>query len=220
MKLPKARTIEIVEQNLGNELLIYDLTAHRTYTLNETLKIVFRACDGKTSFDDLKRENKFTDEIIYLALDELRKHQLVEDAGDLSLTRMKRREIIRKIGLTAVISPPVISSIVAPTAAHAASGNPAALGASCVRPSDCQSRNCGFTFGAGPPFVTPGSPAVYIDCPPVTSPGPPVNVGYPGYPLYYPGPPVTTACPPVLVTPATPPTSIPGPSTILYVCQQ
>lgn len=219
MKLPKARTTEIVEQDLASELLIYDLTAHKAYTFNEPLKIVFRACDGKTSFDDLKRDYKFTDEIIYLALDELRKHQLIEDADDLSLTRIKRREIIRKIGLTAITALPMISSIVAPTAAHAASGNLAALGASCARPSDCQSRNCSFTFGAGPPFVTPGSPAVYFDCPPVTSPGPPVNIDPPSAPFYVPGAPVTTACPPVLITPATPPTTMPGPSTIIYVCQ-
>ena len=48
--LPEARTLELVEQDLGQELLIYDLTTHNAYTLNETLKLIFRACDGENDF--------------------------------------------------------------------------------------------------------------------------------------------------------------------------
>ena len=70
--LPKARTTEIVERDLSKELLIYDLTTHKAYTLNETSKIVFKTCDGRTTFDELKEKHRFTDELIYFALDQLK----------------------------------------------------------------------------------------------------------------------------------------------------
>lgn len=54
-KLPKAGTENLVEQNLGAQTLIYDLLTHKAFNLNETSSIVYKACDGKTSFDELKR---------------------------------------------------------------------------------------------------------------------------------------------------------------------
>ena len=46
INLPRARTADIIEQNAGKELLIYDLQIDKTYTLNETSTIVFQACGG------------------------------------------------------------------------------------------------------------------------------------------------------------------------------
>ena len=69
MTLPLARHSGVVVQELGAELLIYDLTTHQAYQLNETLMIVYRDCDGGgTSFADLKRRHQFTDDLIHLAL--------------------------------------------------------------------------------------------------------------------------------------------------------
>jgi hypothetical protein len=49
-------------------VLIYDLNTHKAYNLNETSSIVYQACDGKTSFSELKSETNFTDELIFLAI--------------------------------------------------------------------------------------------------------------------------------------------------------
>lgn len=121
MKLPKARTNEIVEQDLGHELLIYDLTDNKAYTLNETSKIVFKACGGESSFADLKRDYKFTDDFIYLALDELNKNNLLEDYQSSHFAGLTRREAIRRVGLASIIALPVILSLTAPRAADASS---------------------------------------------------------------------------------------------------
>jgi hypothetical protein len=43
MKLPKARTENLLEQNLENETLIYDLTIDKAFNLNGTLSLV-RCC--------------------------------------------------------------------------------------------------------------------------------------------------------------------------------
>lgn len=80
MKLPKARTENIVEQNLDKELLIYDLVTNKAYTLNETWRAVFKACGSNTTFDELKSKSKLNDEIIYLALDELKKNNLLKES--------------------------------------------------------------------------------------------------------------------------------------------
>jgi hypothetical protein len=127
-RLPIARNREIVIQELGKEVLIYDLTVHKAYNLNETSAIVFNACDGKTSFDDLKFRNNFTDDIIFLALDELKKENLLEKGEDYKspFAGMSRREVIRRVGFASATALPVIISLVAPTAASAQSaGSPA-----------------------------------------------------------------------------------------------
>jgi hypothetical protein len=66
-RLPEARTNNLVVQDLGNEILIYDLIANKACCLNETSAIVWQACHQKESFHQLKKEHKFTDDLIYLA---------------------------------------------------------------------------------------------------------------------------------------------------------
>lgn len=53
MLLPKVRDTDIIVQELDRELLIYDLKINKAYALNEALKIVYLACDGETSDEDL-----------------------------------------------------------------------------------------------------------------------------------------------------------------------
>ena len=123
-KLPVARTTEIVVQELGKEILIYDLNTHKAYNLNETSSTVYKACDGKTTFDELRVKAKFTDDIIFLALDELKKENLLDKDKSYNspFVGISRREAIRRVGLASMIALPVISSLIAPTAAMAQSG--------------------------------------------------------------------------------------------------
>ena len=121
MKLPQARTSELMEQNADKELLIYDLRIDKAFVLNETSKNVFKACNGKASFDELKLQYNYTDDLIYLALDELKKNDLMQDEYLSPFAGMNRREVIRRVGLASMIALPVISGLVAPSAAHASS---------------------------------------------------------------------------------------------------
>ena len=118
MKLPLARHKNIIVQELSKEILIYDLDTHKAYSLNETSSIVYKACDGKTAFEEFRIRNKFTDEIIYLALDELRKENLIEANDDSYVspfTGMSRREAIKKVGLSSMVVMPGILAVVSPT---------------------------------------------------------------------------------------------------------
>lgn len=76
-KLPKARNENIVVQNLNDEVLIYDTITNQAFCLNETSAKVFNYCDGQTAFAELKSRYKYTDELIFLALDELKAKNLL-----------------------------------------------------------------------------------------------------------------------------------------------
>lgn len=119
-KLPPSKTENIVVQNLESELLIYDLVTNKVFCLNETSALVYKACDGKTSFDELKNKHQFTDDLIFLSLDLLKKENLLDDNFVSPLQGMKRREVVKIIGKTSLIAIPIISSLMAPSSAMAA----------------------------------------------------------------------------------------------------
>jgi hypothetical protein len=150
--LPKGRTENITEQDLGGELLIYDLAANRALNLNETSARVFRACDGQTSFEELKDKYQFTDELIFLTLEKLHGENLLEDEIITPFAGLSRREVIKKVGLGTMVALPVVSGMIAPTAIQAASG--------CATPNNITATNqncasfsctnfCVAVYGAG-----------------------------------------------------------------------
>lgn len=147
-KLPRSRRDKIVVQQLDDEVLVYDLKIHKAYCLNKTAAIVFNACDGQTTFDELKREYKFTDDLIYLALDELKSQRLIADDYRSTLAGISRREAIRKVGLASVVALPIVTGLVAPRAADAqsvacvVSGQPCIPGGAEVFPGVTQGNCC------------------------------------------------------------------------------
>lgn len=119
--LPSVKQSDIVIQNIGDELLIYNLKTNQAYSLNETSKNIYQFCNGKTSFDELKQKFNYSDDLIFLALDELKRNDLIEESYQSKFAGVSRREVIRKVGLSTMIALPFISSIVAPSAANAQS---------------------------------------------------------------------------------------------------
>lgn len=121
MNLPKARTENILEQNLKNETLIYDLTIDKAFNLNATLTAVYKACGRNLTFDELKRKHRFTDDFIYLALDELKRENLLGEDFQSPFAKTNRREVIKKVGLATMFTLPLITGLVAPKAINATS---------------------------------------------------------------------------------------------------
>lgn len=144
-QLPWARNQEIILQELNNELLIYDLQTNTAYTLNQTSKIVYQACDGNTKFDELKRTYQFTDDLIFFTLNELNKKNLLENYSAANFAGLTRREVIQKVGLGSFVALPLITSVVAPTAVNAQSGGLLPNGAACTSGGQCASNNCSGT---------------------------------------------------------------------------
>ena len=121
MKLPNSKTENIVVLEANNELLIYNLLTNQAFCLNETSAIIYLACDGKTTLEELSRQTKFSDDLILLALEGLQKQNLCQGEKIDYFNGVSRREIIRKAGLASMITLPFIASIIAPVSAQAAS---------------------------------------------------------------------------------------------------
>lgn len=126
---PISRKDGIVVQEANSELLIYDLNRNKALCLNDIAAAIWLACDGNRDISALtnhvseKFEHTVSDEYIWLALDHLKKENLLENnnGSALDFTGFSRREAIKKIGMTSMAALPVITSLVAPTAIHAQS---------------------------------------------------------------------------------------------------
>lgn len=127
---PKARQSELVVQEFESETLIYDLRINKAFCLNESLTNVWRLCSGTNSVEGItnvlnrKTKTQHTDDFVWLALEQLKRHDLLQNGEqfEINFDGLSRRQIIKKIGLAAMIALPMISSVIAPDAAMAASG--------------------------------------------------------------------------------------------------
>ena len=128
---PRARTTELLIEELENELLVYDLASDRAHRLNATAATVFRHADGTRTVADLvdvlgEQAGVDADEdLVLITLDGLVEAGLVEDYEQRPTkdARASRRRFIGKVGAVgaAAASLPVVHSIVAPTVAQAQS---------------------------------------------------------------------------------------------------
>ncbi|NJM52507.1 MAG: hypothetical protein HC846_03380 [Blastocatellia bacterium] len=129
MNSPKARTREIVIQEMENETLVYDLKANKALCLNKLSAMTWKYCDGKNSIgkiaDKISVELKIiiNEEFVEFAVEELRKENLLENSAEVitNISNLSRREAIRRIGLSSALMLPIISSVIAPTALQAQS---------------------------------------------------------------------------------------------------
>ena len=120
---PKSRKEDLVVQETGGELLIYDMRSDKAFCLNETSALVWNACDGSKDVNEIRSEvskklkKDAGDDLIWLALDQLKEQKLLasDAATHSTLQGLSRREVIKRIGLTSAIALPVVFSLVAPT---------------------------------------------------------------------------------------------------------
>ena len=145
---PVARTESLIVKEVDGETLVYDLDTDKAHCLNETAARVWKNCDGHTGVSEiakvLSRESnaKVDDELVWLALDQLEKFQLLEEAPTKPafLSGMTRRQMVARLGIAAVALP-AIMSIVSPTAKAQGSGTTPPTGC-CAGPPDCISGTC------------------------------------------------------------------------------
>jgi hypothetical protein len=145
-KIPVSRKNDLVIQEHDGELLIYDLSKNKALCLNETSAKIWSACDGSRTVADLAAAFGGED-LVWLALHDLKKNRLLEGTSEIPgrFEGMSRREVIRKIGIGSMVAIPVIASLVAPTAVHAASCSAPTNrdpGCPCAMNSDCLSNMC------------------------------------------------------------------------------
>jgi len=122
---PVARKEGLVIQEMRDEVLVFDTETNKAHCLNETAAFVWKSCNGTNSVADITRSfgnqsGKPVDEnLVWLAIEQLNENNLLAENLQANFNGQSRREVIKKIGLAAVIALPIVSSLVAPTAALA-----------------------------------------------------------------------------------------------------
>jgi Coenzyme PQQ synthesis protein D (PqqD) len=144
---PISRTTGLVTKEVARELIVYDLEWHRAHSLNTVAAAVWRRCDGGRDAAAIAagiREVEglpVTEAAVRYAIAELSRARLL--TGPAPEPGVSRREWLRRLGATAAVAVPLVTSIVAPTAAQAQSCRE--VGQSCSLSEPC----C--------PFQTPGA---------------------------------------------------------------
>lgn len=147
-----ARKDGLVVQELSDEVLIYDLERDRAHCLNQTAAYVWQHCNGKNSTTQIARSmgREFgctvDEKIVWLALDQLGRNHLLQQPAPTPVAGMNRRAMVRAIGLATVVAAPLVTSILAPTPAQAATctgaGGSCTDSSTCCSGLTCQSNTC------------------------------------------------------------------------------
>lgn len=154
---PIARKEQILVQDAGEETLIYDLSAAKAFCLNKTSAMVWRLCDGRSQLGEITEKmtrqlnSAVCDDMVWLALYQLKKEGLLENGEDLAdrFAGMSRREMIGTVGMSSAAALPIVASVIAPQASDAASLIP--NGDPCTIATQCKSNCCGPTFPGNAP---------------------------------------------------------------------
>ena len=154
-QLPRKRVQNlVVDDGLPDELLVYDLDRHKAHCLNQSAALVWKNCNGKSTASDIARRvsarlhQEFPEDAVWLALRQLEKLHLLEGSSSMPprFIGMSRREMIRNLSIAAAVAVPIVTSIVAPTAAEAStcveSGNPCNGTIACCSTLSCTNGTC------------------------------------------------------------------------------
>src|SRR6266849_6699142 len=145
--LPVARTESLIVKEVDRETLVYDLKSDKAHCLNDTAARVWKNCDGRKSLSEISEilsaesNTSVKDEVVWLALDQLKSFKLLEDAPAKPsfLAGMTRRQMVARLGIAAIALPAIVS-MVSPTAQAQASL--LGLGNCCNNPNQCGSNCC------------------------------------------------------------------------------
>lgn len=159
-RMPRSRTSGLVLKEVEGELLIYDLESNKAHCLNETAARIWRHCDGETTVAEACASlskaagSEFDQKLIWYALDQFANINLLDTnitPPASMIAGMNRRQMVRILGISALIAAPVVTTIIAPTPAQAATL--LAPGSPCTSSSQCSSGLCACSV-PGPGCVT------------------------------------------------------------------
>ena len=136
---PVARSTDLIVEEIGEEVLVYDTVANRGHSLTREAAKVWRSCDGATSVEELSAKLSLDDETVGRALNELSSCELLEEPTLFPVaegsTRRDATKKMAKIG-AAAFAAPLIISVTAPVAAHALTN------CGTKHTGDCKTLNC------------------------------------------------------------------------------
>lgn len=149
-KMPEVRRSGLIVQEVDGEVLVYDQKRDKAHCLNNTAAKVWKYCDGRTTVAEacnlLSQDfaSPVDEKVVWYAIDQFSKDHLLEEKTELPAAfiaaGMNRRQMVRTLGLAAMIAVPLVTTILAPTPAQAATCFPS--GAACTAGAECCSTVC------------------------------------------------------------------------------
>jgi hypothetical protein len=124
--LPRARQDGLLEETVGEELLLYDQESHAAHCLSPVAARVWRHCDGERDMAELAELAGTSESFVAGALHELREKDLLVSEPELMQSTVageSRREAIGRVArYGAAAAVPLVVSATAATPAMASSG--------------------------------------------------------------------------------------------------
>lgn len=165
-QIPKARKKGLVIQEMPDEVLVYDLDEHKAHCLNSTAAKVWQACDGEKEIFEIAKllnntDSKVAEDLVWLAIDQLNQNNLLENEVSSKFEGMTRRDVIKKVGIAAAVSLPIISILSFPSSALAVTCSTSVIG----QQGDCPNPGEICCPGATQPECVVAPPG---SCPPVS----------------------------------------------------
>jgi hypothetical protein len=133
--LPRARKDDLLEETVGEELLLYDRNSHTAHCLSPIAAGIWRHCDGERDVTKLAELTGASESLVADALHELREKDLLDAEPQLmqsTVSGISRREAIGRVaryGAAAAAG----SMIVSATAATPAMASSTSFSADCVK---------------------------------------------------------------------------------------
>jgi hypothetical protein len=137
LRNPLARKDGLVVQEMPEEVLVYDTNTNKAHCLNQTAAFVWKSCDGSHSINDIAKMMgvefgaDVPEDLVWLAIDQLKKDDLLDTTEPVETKGISRREVIRRVGIASVVALPIVASLVAPSSALAA------VSCGCINPAAC-----------------------------------------------------------------------------------
>jgi len=118
---------QLVIEELGTELMIYDQRRNQAFCLNQKAAFVWQHCDGKTTIAEIAVQmaqslrEPIDPAVVRLALQGLSKDGLLETTFlPFVAEGLTRRDMMQKIGVSAAVALPLVTALmVATPKAHA-----------------------------------------------------------------------------------------------------
>ena len=150
--LPSRRIEGLTLQELGDEILVYDLDRDVAHCLGPVAARVWSACgDGVSESDFLNSNPNIDEQTMHFALAELRGQMLLKGEPLIVHNAMSRRQLVTNAAAVAV-GATLVTLIVAPTPAHAGS----APGITCPAGGSCSATTLACNSSSGMLDATPG----------------------------------------------------------------
>lgn len=143
----KPKRIKALTRKFDDELLVYDERRHKAHCLNRTAAMVWLECTGHFTVPEISKkldadfQSGGDDSLVRLAVVRLYRAGLLEKSGTVPAALLSRREVLNRVRAIAIVAIPLVTTMLVPTPARAASCFP--LLHLCSSNIQCCSGHCG-----------------------------------------------------------------------------